>query len=137
MPKGGVSCAFAALCIQIGRWIEIYYGNNLAVLLQKAVAVQLLPFGWEIQDGEHKGRTVRENLYKGMVVGLNATYFRWVNHDPADAFFRRCVHCNPSASFSMSEWDANFASKCVPAIFSCYRVPLSNKRLLIFKTRHD
>lgn len=57
--------------------------------LQEAVAVQLLPYGWEIKEGPQKGRTVREGLYKRMVVGLNATYFSWVNHDPADAFLRR------------------------------------------------
>lgn len=59
--------------------------------MQEAVAVQLLPYGWDIKEGALKGRTVREKLYKGMVVGLNATYFAWVNHDPADAFLRRCV----------------------------------------------
>lgn len=59
--------------------------------LQKAVAVQLLPYGWEIKEGPRKGSTVREDLYKSMVLGLNATYFGWVNHDPMDAFLRRRV----------------------------------------------
>lgn len=51
--------------------------------------MQLLPYGWEFNEGQNSGKISLENLYKRMVVGVNATYFSWVNQDPADAFLRR------------------------------------------------
>ena len=65
--------------------------DTFVSLLKGAVAVQLLPYGWDIKNGPDKGWNLREDLYKGMVLGRNASYFSWMNGDPADSFLRRCA----------------------------------------------
>ena len=57
--------------------------------LQGSTALQLFPYGWDIKEGLQKGSVVREGLYKKIVLGRSASYFSWVNQEPADAFFSR------------------------------------------------
>ena len=53
------------------------------------MALQLIPYGWDIHEGPQAGRVLREDLYKGLVMGVKATYFAWINSNANDSYFRR------------------------------------------------
>ena len=42
-----------------------------------------------MQKGRQKGRVLREDLYKGLAQGVNATYFSWINTNASNCYLRR------------------------------------------------
>ena len=47
----------------------------------------MFPYGWDLPDGT----VLREQVYSGMVLANNASYFNWINPYADKAYFRKCA----------------------------------------------
>lgn len=59
--------------------------TNALFLKQRAAALQLMPYGFVLPDGD----IIRGSSYKEIILSRNCLYKEWVNTDPEMAFIRR------------------------------------------------